>query len=109
MFRKRYGVVRAYLMTVMMIVLHPRRFAREMCRPVRICADDAWRFRRLTIRMVLVLGFVTAVMMTWIQLVGGAMHQQRRIGGELRVACAKAGQHIVDLAPHDRRRFARQR
>src|SRR5687767_8684223 len=47
--RRRLGRVRAYLATVRMVTFSPRRFAEELCRPVRISADDAKRFRRATV------------------------------------------------------------
>src|SRR6185312_3821310 len=47
--RKRIGRVRAYCRTVAMVMFHPTRFASELCRPVRVSAEDARRFRSLTI------------------------------------------------------------
>jgi hypothetical protein len=49
--RRRLGAVRAYLATVRMVIFSPRRFARELCRPVRVSADDAKRFRKMTLRI----------------------------------------------------------
>lgn len=47
--RKRLGRVKAYWKTVAMVSFSPRRFARELCRPVRISVKDAQRFRRTTL------------------------------------------------------------
>jgi hypothetical protein len=49
LYRKRLGRASAYLQTLRFALLRPRRFARELCRPVRISAQDAHRFRMLTI------------------------------------------------------------
>lgn len=49
--RRRLGKVRAYWKTVWMVAFSPRRFAAELCRPVRVSADDARRFRRATINI----------------------------------------------------------
>jgi tetracycline resistance efflux pump len=49
--RRRLGPIRAYLSTVRMITFSPRRFARELCRPTRISAEDARKFRRVTLRI----------------------------------------------------------
>jgi hypothetical protein len=51
--RRRIGRWRAYWATVRMILFHPRRFAHELCRPVRISAADARLFRRVTLRIAL--------------------------------------------------------
>ena len=47
--RRRIGRWRAYWRTVAMVAFTPRRFAAEVCRPVRVSADDARRFRVTTI------------------------------------------------------------
>ena len=49
--RRRIGRVRAYRRTVAMVMVSPTRFAAELCRPVRVSADDARKFRRVTIRL----------------------------------------------------------
>lgn len=49
--RRRLGKARAYWKTVWLVAFSPRRFAAELCRPVRISADDARRFRRATINI----------------------------------------------------------
>jgi hypothetical protein len=49
--RKRLGKVRAYLSTVRLVCFHPRQFSRELCRPVRISAKDARKFRMVTIHL----------------------------------------------------------
>lgn len=47
--RRRIGTFKAYWQTVMQVVLRPSAFAEELCRPVRISADDARRFRVRTV------------------------------------------------------------
>lgn len=49
--RQRLGRLRAYWATVWMVLWRPRRFAEELCRPVRVSAADARAFRALTIRI----------------------------------------------------------
>lgn len=49
--RRRLGRARAYGSTVAMVLRRPRRFAEELCRPVRVSAADAAAFRALTIRV----------------------------------------------------------
>jgi len=51
LYRKRLGRVGAYLQTLRLALLSPRAFAAELCRPVRISAQDAHRFRLLTIHV----------------------------------------------------------
>lgn len=46
--RRRIGRIRAYWQTVRQVVRRPGPFAQELCRPVRISADDARRFRSTT-------------------------------------------------------------
>lgn len=46
--RRRLGRWRAYWQTVKWVLRDPHSFAAELCRPVRISADDARRFRKLT-------------------------------------------------------------
>src|SRR3954447_2307955 len=59
--RRRIGRWRAYWATVRMIIRKPRRFALELCRPVRVSAADARLFRRATIRLAVASVFVTIV------------------------------------------------
>ena len=47
--RAELGVVAAYVQSVSMIIMRPHRFAAELCRPVRVSADDAYEFRLLSI------------------------------------------------------------
>lgn len=47
--RKRLGRWRAYWKTVAMASFSPGKFARELCRPVRISVKDAQSFRRTTL------------------------------------------------------------
>jgi hypothetical protein len=47
--RGELGVTSAYVQTVTMILIQPRRFAAELCRPVRVSAEDAYEFRLLSI------------------------------------------------------------
>src|SRR5687768_6121468 len=49
--RRRLGRWGAYWQTVRQVVFLPRAFAAELCRPVRISADDARRFRGTTITL----------------------------------------------------------
>jgi hypothetical protein len=46
--RRRIGRWRGYWRTVGQVVRRPREFAAELCRPVRISADDARRFRTVS-------------------------------------------------------------
>ena len=59
--RARIGRLRAYWATVRMILFHPRRFALELCRPVRISAGDARLFRGVTLRIALLSMLLTTV------------------------------------------------
>jgi hypothetical protein len=59
--RRRIGRLRAYWATVWMVVLHPGRFAKELCRPVRISAADARLFRRVTLRIALFSMLLTVI------------------------------------------------
>ena len=52
--RRRIGWVYAYCATVLMVIFRTRRFARELCRPVRISLPDARKFRRVTLRLAVV-------------------------------------------------------
>lgn len=66
--RKRLGWVRAYVSTLKMILSGPERFATELCRPVRICADDALRFRRMTVALATVTTLLlaaTLILFSW--------------------------------------------
>ena len=49
LYRKRLGRASAYLQTLRFALFSPRRFATELCRPVRISEQDAHRFRMVTI------------------------------------------------------------
>jgi hypothetical protein len=51
LYRKRLGRLSAYAKTLRFALLSPGKFAAELCRPVRISAADAHRFRILTIRV----------------------------------------------------------
>jgi len=68
LYRKQHGPIRAYIMTVWMIVRRPAAFAREIARPVRICADDAKRFRRTTIRLTLLVALLFSVALATLQI-----------------------------------------
>jgi|SRR5579859_1808087 len=59
--RKRLGKVNAYLRTVLMACFTPGRFARELCRPVRVSAADARKFRLATIWMLTAIAGLAAV------------------------------------------------
>lgn len=60
LYRYRIGHIRAYVRTAMMILRQPRAFAQEICRPVRLSAQDAASFRRATLRIVIVTAAVAA-------------------------------------------------
>src|SRR5581483_2740977 len=51
LFRKRLGTLRAYRQTTWAILTRPGSFAKELCRPVRICISDAKAFRRMSVRI----------------------------------------------------------
>jgi hypothetical protein len=53
LFRKRLGTIAAYRETVWEIITNSKRFAKELCRPVRICISDARAFRRMSVRIAL--------------------------------------------------------
>ena len=59
--RKRLGMVNAYMRTVLMVCFSPAGFARELCRPVRVSAADARKFRLLTIHLVTAVAFLGAI------------------------------------------------
>jgi len=65
LFRKRLGTLGAYRDTVMAIIKGPKTFAKELCRPVRICISDARAFRKMSVRLavlsVVLGGIITAV------------------------------------------------
>ena len=61
LYRSRIGRVSAYVRTVWMILTGPRRFAEEICRPVRISRDDARRFRLVTVRIAVITCVLAAV------------------------------------------------
>ena len=76
--RRRLGRVRAYVKTVEFACLRPRRFATELCRPVRISANDARSFRLATLWIATagVLVAMLAVPLTaaqWIVTRGGSL------------------------------------
>src|SRR5689334_2507110 len=52
LYRVRLGRVRTYIKTVWLVLWSCKEFARELNRPVRISAKDAFRFRQITIRLV---------------------------------------------------------
>lgn len=62
--RRRIGRLRAYWRTVGMVLFRPARFVSELRRPVRISADDARRFRSLTIWLATIL--VAMVVMSFL-------------------------------------------
>jgi hypothetical protein len=51
LYRKRLGVVSAFLVTAGRILTRPYAFAQELTRPVRISLDDARSFRTVCIRL----------------------------------------------------------
>jgi hypothetical protein len=51
LFRRRLGRISSYRQTVVEILRAPARFAREVCRPVRICISDARAFRKMSVRL----------------------------------------------------------
>ncbi|HEV2293007.1 MAG TPA: hypothetical protein VGR35_04075 [Tepidisphaeraceae bacterium] len=51
LYRKRLGRMGAYVQTLRLALFAPKRFAGELCRPVRISELDARRFRLLTIHL----------------------------------------------------------
>ena len=73
--RRRLGFWTAYWRTVRHVVFRPRSFAAEMCRPVRISAEDAKRFRRLSARLAAASGVLTVVAVFW--LTGGLRRGMR--------------------------------
>lgn len=64
--RRRIGRWLAYWGTVWQVVLRPRAFAEELCRPVRISADDAKRFRRLTVYVAATSIVIAVIVVTWL-------------------------------------------
>jgi hypothetical protein len=58
LYRARRGVWSTYIHTVWQVLVHPSIFAAELCRPVRISAEDARAFRRRTIRIAVAAFFV---------------------------------------------------
>jgi hypothetical protein len=61
--RRRLGKFNAYLRTVLMVCFLPARFARELCRPVRISGKDARRFRHATMILPTALGGLAVLAM----------------------------------------------
>jgi len=57
--RRRLGKWRAYWQTVTWVLRDPHSFAAELCRPVRISADDARRFRKITTHLAAVSAALT--------------------------------------------------
>jgi hypothetical protein len=92
LYRRRIGYRTAYGRTWRMIVFHPRAFAAELCRPVRISQEDARLFRIRTIRRVMltamVLVFVGVAWLLW------AEYQNRG----LRSPMEYAEPYVVSLA-----------
>jgi hypothetical protein len=64
--RRRLGFWRAYARTVRHVVFTPAAFAAELARPVRISADDARRFRRLTTYVAATAVFVLVLAYHWL-------------------------------------------
>ena len=64
--RRRIGRIRAYWRTVRQVVLGPQAFSEELCRPVRISAADARRFRHVTIYLAATSGLVGTLAVMWI-------------------------------------------
>jgi hypothetical protein len=64
--RKRIGCWSAYWKTVRQVVRRPGPFAEELCRPVRISADDARRFRKFTIYLAATSGLACVLVVLWI-------------------------------------------
>ena len=56
--RRRLGRWNAYWKTVWAVTFRPRDFAAELCRPVRISAEDARRFRRVTVHVAAIAGVI---------------------------------------------------
>ena len=75
--RRRIGTFRAYRQTVAQVVCHPGAFAAELCRPVRISADDAKRFRVRTVYVAATSAAGVALALLWIS---GALMQSWRSG-----------------------------
>jgi hypothetical protein len=69
--RRRIGRWTAYWRTVRHVVFRPTSFATEMCRPVRISADDAKRFRRATVYVAATTPLVVALLLGWLFGPGG--------------------------------------
>jgi hypothetical protein len=61
LFRRSLGTFNAYFRTVWMILRTPTAFAREMSRPVRICAADARSFRAATIWLTMLMAFLCGI------------------------------------------------
>ena len=78
--RRRIGAFRAYWKTVAQVVRRPRAFAAELCRPVRISADDAKRFRVRTVYLAATSAALVAVAVFWIS--GEMLQAWRRGPGE---------------------------
>jgi len=61
LFRRSLGTFSAYFRTVWMILRTPTAFAREMSRPVRICAADARSFRAATIWLTMLMASLCGI------------------------------------------------
>jgi hypothetical protein len=61
LFRRRHGKLRSYFQTVCLILQNPSAFAKELCRPVRLSAQDARQFRRWTIRIAMLTTILAAI------------------------------------------------
>ena len=69
--RRRIGRWTAYWLTVRHVVFRPTSFATEICRPVRLSADDARRFRRVTVYVAATTPLVLALLIAWLIGTGG--------------------------------------
>jgi hypothetical protein len=65
LYRVRLGKLRAYWRTSWYVMSNPAGFAKELCRPVRINAEDARAFRRWTIGIA-VLSVVVSVVLSMV-------------------------------------------
>jgi hypothetical protein len=92
LYRRRIGTRTAYGRTWRMILFHPRDFAAELCRPVRISQQDARLFRIRTIRRAMLTAMVlVAVGVAWL------LWDQHTRGG-LRAPLQDPKPYVVSLA-----------
>ena len=75
--RRRIGTFRAYRQTVAQVLRRPGAFAAELCRPVRISAHDAERFRVRTVYLAATSAVLVALAVMWIN---GELMQSWRSG-----------------------------